>query len=266
MEATMYKTLTEAVNDLEQKGYTHEFILDSENECAVCHQKDIALSPEHFQIDAVYRFYGQSDVDDETIVYAISSEKHNIKGLIIDAFGIYGDNHVSKLVAKLNLHASKEKKPIKRHTTLIKFSREHHFGLLLCWKIRQGIKYNIDTKRISDHVLFFFDNDLKKHFEEEEKILFPKLLPTDTFRLRAEAEHKTFYEQINLVRLGNANYELLTKIADTLEKHIRFEEREMFNYIQQKLSEAELIELGKQHAHRACDIDDKWNDHFWKTK
>ena len=35
--------------------------------------------------------------------------------------------------------------PIKRTSSLISYSKEHHFGLLLVWKIRQGIKREIIT-------------------------------------------------------------------------------------------------------------------------
>ena len=33
-----------------------------------------------------------------------------------------------------------KKTPIKRHDALKHFSRDHHFGLLLVWKIREGVK------------------------------------------------------------------------------------------------------------------------------
>jgi len=38
--------------------------------------------------------------------------------------------------------------PIKRNEALKPLSRDHHHGLLLCWKIRQGIKLNIEPERI----------------------------------------------------------------------------------------------------------------------
>ena len=48
--------------------------------------------------------------------------------------------------------------PIKRSQALIQFSREHHFGLLLVWKMRQGLKENIEPIRISDYTIFIFEN------------------------------------------------------------------------------------------------------------
>ena len=76
-------------------------------------------------------------------------------------------------------------------------------------------------------------------------------------------EHEKIYVLIKNAKRG-AGYELLNKLADTLDAHIRFEERSLFNHIQEKLSDEELIELLSNHHHAACDIDGSWNDQFWK--
>lgn len=41
-------------------------------------------------------------------------------------------------------------KSIKRTKALQPLSRDHHHGLLLCWKIRQGIKLNVEPERIKN--------------------------------------------------------------------------------------------------------------------
>src|SRR5690606_3210653 len=58
--------------------------------------------------------------------------------------------------------------PIKRHKALQGVSREHHHGLLLCWKIRTGLAKNISPDRIKTYVDWFFDVYLRPHFELEE--------------------------------------------------------------------------------------------------
>ena len=63
-------------------------------------------------------------------------------------------------------------KPIKRTSQLLPVSREHHFGLLFCWKIRQGIKKSIAVDRMLNYLKFFFDGHLKEHFADEERLLF----------------------------------------------------------------------------------------------
>lgn len=156
--------------------------------------------------------------------------------------------------------------PIKRSEALIKFSREHHFGLLLVWKIRQGLKNNIELGRISSYTVFFFENELTAHFKEEEKDLFVKLSVDDPLRRQAFEEHEHIYKLVAGVQKDPENPILLTEFADALDNHIRFEERTLFSHLQQLLSEDELKKLEEEHSKREGDVDDKWDDHFWIIK
>lgn len=61
----------------------------------------------------------------------------------------------------------KDHTPLKRHQAIVSFSRDHHFGLLLVWKIRQGLNKAVTAERISNYVLFLFKEDIEKHFREE---------------------------------------------------------------------------------------------------
>ncbi len=70
-------TLSEAINGLIMFGYTHDLII--KDECIVCHQTNITLSPEGFQIDKVYRFEGASDPYYHSILYAIFSIEYEVK-------------------------------------------------------------------------------------------------------------------------------------------------------------------------------------------
>lgn len=99
-----YDTVTEAIAELTKRGYTADFKLITEKECLVCHKSSLYLSPEEFEIDEFYRFEGDSDPGDEMIVYAISSTHHDIKGIVVNAFGIYSDPITSKIVERLKKH------------------------------------------------------------------------------------------------------------------------------------------------------------------
>ncbi len=94
-----FTTLSEAINDLTQRGYTFNFNI--KNDCIECVENSTQLQPEDFEIDEVYRFQEMSDVDNESILYAISSTKYNMKGLLVNAYSIYADLASAKLVAKL---------------------------------------------------------------------------------------------------------------------------------------------------------------------
>ncbi len=154
-------------------------------------------------------------------------------------------------------------KPIKRHEALIHFSRDHHFGLLLTWKIRQGLKKNVATERISNYILFFYENDLKKHFADEEKHLFSQLSPVDALYIQVMKEHEDIYRLIASIEKNPASTTVPSDFADTLEKHIRFEERVLFNHMQNIFTAEKLETILSLHTHHHCNVDDRWNDHFW---
>ena len=101
-----YDTVTEAVSDLQKRGYTENFIREEGCEHLICFRASLHLPPELFKIDELYRFEGDTDPADSTIVYAISSEKLSIKGIIVNAFGVYGDSDTHKIVQNLNIYAS----------------------------------------------------------------------------------------------------------------------------------------------------------------
>ncbi len=65
--------------------------------------------------------------------------------------------------------------PIKRHPSLQSLSREHHYGLLLSWKIREGFKREVPPERIKKYTNWFWENHLAPHFQFEESYIFPIL-------------------------------------------------------------------------------------------
>lgn len=151
-----------------------------------------------------------------------------------------------------------DSKPIKRHPALRQFSRDHHFGLLLCWKIREGFRKNVEPERIKKYTDWFFEVYLKPHFEMEETYMFSLLSNENKLKKRAVAEHR------KLERLFHDNKDVnraLTLIEEKLEQHIRFEERILFSEIQKVATTEQLEKI--EEAHRETLTDD-WKDEFWK--
>ena len=150
--------------------------------------------------------------------------------------------------------------PIKRHKALQPLSRDHHHSLLLSWKIRQGFKKGIDPERMMVYVRWFWDAHLLRHFELEEKQIFPVLGNDNPMVKRALREHR------HITRLFTSNYSdkgrTLVLIEEELDNHIRFEERQLFNTIQEIATEEQLQNLEKIHSDTQHQY--PWEDEFWK--
>ncbi|WP_159471870.1 phosphoribosylpyrophosphate synthetase [Dyadobacter sp. 3J3] len=95
-----YNTLVEAIEGLAKKGYTEEFNL-KQNYVESSHGKFQILHHE-FEIDKFFRFEGETNPSDESIVYAISSAKYNLKGILVSAYGIYSDPLVDEMMKKFS--------------------------------------------------------------------------------------------------------------------------------------------------------------------
>ena len=92
-------TLTETLAALKKEGYTEDFNVKAD--CLLCQEGRFRLYPAEFHIDKVFRFEGESDPDDEAVLYAISSEKYKLKGTLVNSYGIYSDTLTNDLLKKL---------------------------------------------------------------------------------------------------------------------------------------------------------------------
>lgn len=153
-------------------------------------------------------------------------------------------------------------KPIKRSIYLAPLSREHHEGLLLCWKITEGLRTGMASHRIKAYIVFCFDSLLKNHFDEEEQFLFPLLPGGDKHVEEALAHHA----QLRLLADGfrsttDASALSLQYFADVLHRHIRLEERILFNMIEQTVDRQALTDATNQMKQHRCNAE--WHDQFW---
>lgn len=154
--------------------------------------------------------------------------------------------------------------PLKRHKVLVQYSKEHYFGLMLGWKIRQGIAKKVAGKRMARYIIEAFDAEILPHFVNEESQLFVLLPSNDSLRLRAEQEHLSIRQKLEALGNAPATEKLIT-FATELELHIRFEERELFPHIEQQQSFevwANAMQTHESSPH--ADFDRAWDDQFWK--
>ncbi len=95
-----YETVSAAVNGLQARGYTLNFNLMKD--FLHCAEHELELYPADFHIDEVHRFEGETDPADAAVVYAISSEKHDAKGVLVDGYGVSAGAVSADILAKLH--------------------------------------------------------------------------------------------------------------------------------------------------------------------
>ena len=159
--------------------------------------------------------------------------------------------------------------PIKRNENIVPLSQDHHLSLLFSWKIRQGLKGDVDVTRIIDYVHYFEDVHFLPHFKDEEDLLFIPYKENELVQ-RALLDHETIKNIIQRVYAEDykqQKIDLLNLLADTVEAHVRFEERELFPALETILPAAELERVGIALAatHPVKNTDD-YTDEFWVTK
>ena len=105
-------TLSETMNQLRKEGYTEDFNL--QQNCIECRGGAFQLFADDFIVDKYFRFEGQTDPGDQAILYAISSDKHRLKGVLVNAYGIYSEPVTDDLIRKLEIRDEFHNTPGKR--------------------------------------------------------------------------------------------------------------------------------------------------------
>lgn len=95
-----YNTLTEAMEGLRTQGYLEDFNL--KNNYIESSGGTYLILHHEFEIDKFFRFEGDTDPADEAILYAVSSGKYNVKGVLVTAYGIYSEPIVDEMMEKLS--------------------------------------------------------------------------------------------------------------------------------------------------------------------
>ncbi|MBK9488300.1 MAG: phosphoribosylpyrophosphate synthetase [Haliscomenobacter sp.] len=95
-----YNNRVEALEGLKAEGYVEDFNL-KEN-CLECRAGHYQLLHDEFQVDSSHRFEGDTSApDDQSVVYAISSPTHELKGTLVSSYGMYTDTVTNEIIEKL---------------------------------------------------------------------------------------------------------------------------------------------------------------------
>lgn len=91
-----YTTVSEALTELKEKGFTYDFNLN---------EKDITDNPHNYEVEHVYRYEGDSSPDDEAVVYGIRSNSDQ-KGVFVAGFSANSDNDAARVLERLCIEGS----------------------------------------------------------------------------------------------------------------------------------------------------------------
>ena len=139
----------------------------------------------------------------------------------------------------------------KRSRELRPLSSEHHQALLVAYQVKKSIAGHAESAgapRDLDGLLAlarrFEETVLLAHFTAEEELLGPHLEPEDARRLRDE--HRQLRDLLVEARGAKqaARKAPLAAFADALERHVRWEERELFPRCEERIGEDDLAQLG----------------------
>lgn len=147
---------------------------------------------------------------------------------------------------------------MKREEQLQPLSHQHHNGLMAALLLKKGVEKQAATTVMDDFILSIWNGELRNHFIKEEVYLHPHVLQIPTLMEKYEqmkTEHHQIRYIVDAIRNGDSTVEQIRDFYTLLEKHIRFEERDLFPYIQEQIQPEQLNELGRnlqQLESKAC--------------
>jgi hemerythrin-like domain-containing protein len=147
---------------------------------------------------------------------------------------------------------------MKRHSSLRKFSDDHHGGLVQARRLRRAAAGEEGSPaEVARSFLRFWEKDTSLHFREEEEVLLSvyarcggdlgvepiQEMLADHARIRG-----LVLTLIDEDRSAEASVDTLREIGERLEAHIRLEERRVFTLVEATLPEECLEEIGARIA------------------
>lgn len=151
---------------------------------------------------------------------------------------------------------------MKRSIQLQPLSREHHDGLLFVWKIREGLAKQTSMERLRKYAGWFWRNHMRPHFYQEEQFLLPYVPAGSPLAAKLKTDHEEILELMIAIDREADKYEL-SLLANLTEKHIRWEEKEFFQYLEDHLTEQNMDDIKVKLAEKPVLCEEEWKDAFW---
>jgi hemerythrin-like domain-containing protein len=146
-----------------------------------------------------------------------------------------------------------------RDRALVPLSQQHHNGLALCVLTDRSLQADDspdNAARLAARALDRYDLEIANHFAVEEEVVFPLIereLGEIPILVELIAEHRHVERVVDQLRLA-PEAATLRELTSVLRSHIRREESDLFEVIQQRLSRKVLDAMGAEVDTKAVRI------------
>ncbi len=137
-----------------------------------------------------------------------------------------------------------------RDRNLVPLSHQHQHALALCVQIERGLRApHPDPGHSQGEIARLFENEIRFHFEAEERVLFPFARGAPSLHDLLDellVEHGSLRKYAAGAAASGLTIADLQLFAASLSAHVRKEERQLFEDIQKLFPPEELDRVGKQ--------------------
>jgi iron-sulfur cluster repair protein YtfE (RIC family) len=156
---------------------------------------------------------------------------------------------------------------MKRDENLRGLSRQHYDDLLGCLLLKKGINKRTNTKTLKDFTLQFWSNELEPHMQKEEENLLPYLVKhrfSSELINMLKADHELIRIIVERIRMDGEGFRLYEIFSNLVVQHIRYEERVVFQKMQEQLNERELERIGEIFSESRGSSCENYPLKFWE--
>lgn len=141
----------------------------------------------------------------------------------------------------------------RRHDSLIPLAHDHHPALVVAIALKKAGKDDIQAQLAALGALTAeWNSRLQRHFADEERLLRPLLVPDEWSRLTSdhEALRRAAASAGRQLERGLPEDGFCETTGATLERHIRWEDRELFDRIEARATHEQLEALARETSRR----------------
>ena len=137
-----------------------------------------------------------------------------------------------------------------RDRNLVPLSHQHQHALALCVQIERGLQsQHPDPQHWQQETARLFESEIRYHFEAEEKVLFPFAQRAPSLRDLVDElriEHVSLRQYAAGAAAGRLTVPELQLFSASLAAHVRKEEQQLFEGMQEFFSAEELARAGAE--------------------